>query len=203
MKKQSIYWIFIAFLLVMNVLQILNSNKMALQNSDLSRKVESLQYSKLLIENYKTAFFNNLSLQTINLNKNEKLISKMGEATTIETIIGSRPRLIVFFNQFGCVDCKINNLKTISLLLENKEIEDYIVIGNFELLTAFNFKVHEIGFKTEYAYNSNMSFTIDNNSIELLLFVLDDDYTIKCPFEIIENSNLDIINYFSLIKKIL
>lgn len=197
MKKCGFLWIILVVMLIMNLLQIINNRKITTQLKHAREELNNSMILNTQLEHYKNNFDKSLALQTLSLKSEEIITNYSGAKASLKVALNSKAKYVIFFNEMGCLSCKQNNLITLASILKNQNIEDYIVIANFNHNPLFKQQIDEIGFQVENCYNSDIVLDIDNLKTEALIFVLSQDYTIKCPFDYDGVTETQFLEYLS------
>ncbi len=197
MKKCGFLWIILVVMLIMNFLQIINNRKITIQLKHTREELNRSMIFNAQLEHYKNNFDKSLALQTLSFNSEEIITNYSGKKTPLKVALNSKSKYVIFFNEMGCLSCKQNNLIQIASIFKEQKIEDYLVIANFDHNPLFKQQIDEIGFQVENCYNSDISLDIDNLKTEALIFLLSQDYTIKCPFNFDGVTETQFLEYLS------
>ncbi|MCD6661555.1 MAG: hypothetical protein LT105_15445 [Lentimicrobium sp.] len=199
--KYTLVLFFVA--IAMNLWQIRSNH---ILNSEILAVKQELNNSKLEIarlELIKNRYIKNLSLQTFEINPDLSLTNVEGENISLSDLLNSGQKIAIYFSQTGCLSCKENSLKMAASVLGSKGIEDYLIIGNFELLASFKKKVVELGYCQARCYNSELLINAKSETIESLVFLVNGDGIVRCPLELTELSEMELNDYLNDIQELL
>lgn len=197
---KALLYIIIIILFLANLFQVYTNVKV--QNQLHLKTTYSQQHSidSSRLSDQRPFFVEEFVLQNRKLSRNLNDYKFIGLPEKSEILFNDSKKVVLFLNRLSCSECSINKIRVILNLFKKTNLNDFIILSNFERTKEFYYFTSEMGLDNYVVINSDIELeSVPSQTI--LLFYLKDG-TIHYPIVVSAENNSILEPYLYFLKNI-